>query len=143
MTMEQVVTQLQQELFTLRAHVAAQSGLPVERSTISRQLKFGETLGDSSMLKASIVPRNTKGKRRTCQHWWKRTEAFFAGVINESEMTLEWAVEQRTDTNEDREVQNLEFVLQHMHADSSPSRVMWRMRLSPTRRRIRWRHGGG
>ena len=67
--------------------MAAESGLPGERSTISRQLKFGN---------------------------------FFAGVINESEIMLEWAAEQQTDTNEDRGVQNLEFVLQQIHTDSSP-----------------------
>ena len=56
-------------------------------------------------------------------------EAFFAGVIKESEMMLEWAAEQTTgitttaidleflltDTNVDRGLQNLEFVLQQMH----------------------------
>ena len=51
MTMEQVVTQLQQELVTLRAQVAAESGLEeqCEQSTISRQLKFGRILRVSSM----------------------------------------------------------------------------------------------
>ena len=47
MTMEQVVTQLQQELFALRAQVAAESGLAesqCEQSTISPQLKIGRTL---------------------------------------------------------------------------------------------------
>ena len=67
--------------------------------------------------------------RRTSQQWSKKTEAFFAGVIKESEMMLEWAAEQPTeirttaidleflptDTNEDRGVQNLEFVLQQIH----------------------------
>ena len=52
-----------------------------------------------------------------------------SGVIKETEMMLEWAPEQPTeitttaidleflptDTNEDRGVQNLEFVLQQMH----------------------------
>ena len=56
-------------------------------------------------------------------------DALFAGVIKESEMMLEWAAEQATeittpaidleflptDTNVDRGVQNLEFVLQQMH----------------------------
>ena len=62
------------------------------------------------------------------QQWSKKTEAFFAGVIKETEMMLEWAAEQpteitttaidlelSTDTNVDRVVQNLEFVLQQMH----------------------------
>ena len=52
------------------------------------------------------------------QQWSKKAEAFFAGVIKESEMMLEWAAEQPTeittraidleflptDTNEDRGV---------------------------------------
>ena len=59
----------------------------------------------------------------------KKTEAFFAGVIKESEMMLELAAEQTIDitttavdleffpseTNVDREVQNLDVVLQQMH----------------------------
>ena len=45
MTMEQVVTQLQQELFTLRAQVAAESGL----ADAVREPKFGRILRVSSM----------------------------------------------------------------------------------------------
>ena len=58
-----------------------------------------------------------------------KTEAFFAGVIKESVMMLEWAAEQGreitrdaidleflpTNTNVERGVQNLEFSLQQMH----------------------------
>ena len=68
----------------------------------------------------------------------KKTEAFFAGVIKESDVMLEWAAEQSTeitttaidleflptDSNENRGVHNLEFVLQHMHE-------MLRTRTSP------------
>ena len=67
--------------------------------------------------------------RRIFNSWSKKTEAFFAGVIKESEIMLEWAAEQPTDitttaidleflptdANEDRGVLNLEFVLQQMH----------------------------
>ena len=73
-------------------------------------------------------PEEFAGREEDFQQWSK-TEAVFAGVIKESEMMLEWAAEQPTeittitidleflptDTNEDREVQNLEFVLQQMH----------------------------
>ena len=58
------------------------------------------------------------GREEDNQQWSKKTEAFFAGVIMESEMLLEWAAEQPTeittpaidleflltDTNEDRGV---------------------------------------
>ena len=74
-------------------------------------------------------PKEFTGREEDFQQWSKKTEAFFAGVIKESEMMLEWAAEQPTeitttaidleflptDTNEDRGVQNLEFVLQQMH----------------------------
>ena len=74
-------------------------------------------------------PKEFSGKGEGFQQWSKQTEAFFAGVIKESEMMLEWAAEQATeititvidleflptDTNVDRGVQTLEFVLQQMH----------------------------
>ena len=70
-------------------------------------------------------PKEFTGREEDFQQWSKKTEAFLAGVITESEMMLEWAAEQPTeiattpidleflptDTNEDRGVQNLEFVL--------------------------------
>ena len=130
MTMEQVATHIQQELFTLRAQVAAASGLAdAVRATISRPLKFGKTLRVSSMRKASVVRRSSLAERRIFQQWSKKTEAFVAGVIKESEMMLEWAAEQPTEIstefvdreflpimkNQERGVQNLEFVLQQMH----------------------------
>ena len=63
------------------------------------------------------------------QQWSKKTEAFFAGVIKQSEMMLVWSAEQAaeittelndlefllTSTNVERGVHNLEFVLQQMH----------------------------
>ena len=115
MTMEQVVTELQQELFTLRAQVAAESGLADAVSL--------------SDVKALGHPKEFTGREEDFQEWSKKTEAFFAGVIKESEMMLEWAAEQATeitttaieleflptDTNEDRGVHNLEFVSQQMH----------------------------
>ena len=75
------------------------------------------------------MPKAFTGCEEDFQQWSKKTEAFFAGVIKESEMMLEWAAEKPTeitttaidleffptDTNEDRGEQNLEFVLQQMH----------------------------
>ena len=71
-------------------------------------------------------PKEFAGCEEDFQQWSKKTEAFFAGVIKESEMMLERAAEQPTeitktaidlellptDANEDRGVQNLKFVLQ-------------------------------
>ena len=47
MTMEQVVTQLQQELFTLRAQVAAESGLAVAVRTINNLSSSSERHSES------------------------------------------------------------------------------------------------
>ena len=74
-------------------------------------------------------PKEFTGREEDFPQWSKKTEAFFAGVIKGSEMMLEWAAEQpteitttaidlaflQTDTNKDRGVQNLEFVLHQMH----------------------------
>ena len=70
----------------------------------------------------------------------KKTEAFFAGVIKESEIMLEWVAEQETeitttvidleflptDKNVDRGVQNLEFCCSRWTQHSWLSRVMKR-----------------
>ena len=75
-------------------------------------------------------PKDFTGREEDFQQWSKKTEAFFAGVIKEPEMMLERTAEPPTeitttaidleflptDANEDRGVQNLEFVLQQMHA---------------------------
>ena len=101
MTMEKVVTQLQQEVFALRAQVAAESGLAEAARAINN-------------LTTAQVRKETPS---------------VIDVIKESEMMLEWAAEQTiditmtsinleflpSDTNLDRGVQNLEFVLQQMH----------------------------
>ena len=74
-------------------------------------------------------PKEFTGGEEDFPQWSRKTEACFAGVIKESAMMLEWAAEQPTeitttaidleflprDANEDRGVQNLEFVLQQMH----------------------------
>ena len=51
-------------------------------------------------------PKEFSGKEEDFQQWARKTEAFFAEVIKESEPT---------DSNEDRGVRNLELILQHMH----------------------------
>ena len=64
------------------------------------------------------------GKAEDFQQWSKKTQAFSARVIKESEMMLQWSAEQVTEitqehfetaTNVERSVFNLEFVLQCMH----------------------------
>ena len=48
-------------------------------------------------------PKEFTGREEDYQQWSKKTEAFFAVVIKESEMMLEWAAEQPTETTTDLE----------------------------------------
>ena len=124
-TMEQVVSQLQQELFNLRAQFAAQPGLADAVRAINN-LATGEVRKDTPSLidvNGFGRPKEFSGKETDFQQWSKKTEAFFAGVILESEMMLKWAAEQTTEittelvnreflptaTYQERGVQNLEF----------------------------------
>ena len=68
-------------------------------------------------------------KEEYFRQWSRKTQAFFAGVIKESEIALEWTAEQATEstqelidveflpmvTNVERGVPNSEFVLQQVH----------------------------
>ena len=158
MTMEQVVTQLQQELFTLRAQVAAESG-PCRFNNLADS-SSSERYSAPSLIgvKGLGRPNEFTGREEDFQHWSKKTEAFFAGVTKESEMLLEWAAEQPTeitttaidleflptDTNEDRGVKKPGFCGCNRCNTATQwlSRVMRRITLSPTRGRIHWRYGG-
>ena len=105
-TTEQVVIQLQQELFTLKAEVAAR--VQIAAATQARLLATNQARKDAP----SVIDVNR-----------------LAGVIKESEMMLEWAAEHMTEistefidrellptaTNQERGVQNREYVLQQMH----------------------------
>ena len=92
MTMEQVVTQLQQELFTLRARAAAESGLADAVRAINN-LATAQVRKDTPSLidvKGKLGrPKEFTGREEDFQQWSKKTEAYFAGVIKESEMMLE------------------------------------------------------
>ena len=103
MTMEQVATQLQQKLLTLRAQVAAESGL-ADAARATNNLATAQVRKDIPSLidvKGLGRPKEFFVKEEDCQQWSKKTEAFFAGVIKESEMLLEWADEQVTEITTD------------------------------------------
>ena len=116
MTMEQVVTQLQQELFT-RAQVAAKSGhadaVPAINSLATAQVRR-ET---PSLIDVEGLgrPKEVSGKEEDFQQWSKKTEAFFAGVIKESEMMLGLAGEQATEIT--TTAVDLEFLLTDANVD--------------------------
>ena len=110
--------------------VAAESGLADAVRTINN-LATAQVRKDTPsfiVVKGLGRPKEFTGPEEDFQRWSKKTEAFFACVIKESEMMLEWAAGPTeitttaidlefwpTDTNEDRGVQNLEFVLQQNH----------------------------
>ena len=123
-TIEQV-TQLQQGLFALRAQVASQVQIAEAVQAINN-LATAQVRKDTPSLidvKGLGRPKEFSGKEEDFQQWSKKTEAFFAGMIKESEVMLEWAAEQTTEittelinreflptaTNQEPGVQNLEF----------------------------------
>ena len=129
-TMEQVVTQLQQALFALRPQVTSRSGLAEAVQAINN-LATAQVRKDTPSLidvKGLGRPKEFSGTEEDSNSG-RRRQALFAGVVKESEMMLEWAAEQATEiatevinfeflptaTNQERGVQNLEFVLHQMH----------------------------
>ena len=102
MKTEQVVTQLQQDHFTLRAQVAAESELADAVRAIDNLVTTQVRKDTPSLIDVKGLGRlkEFSGKEEDFQQWSKKTEASFAGVIQESEMMLEWSAEQRL--NHDR-----------------------------------------
>ena len=88
MTMEQVVTQLQQEVLSMRAQVTAQSGLSEAVRAINN-LATAQVRKETPSLvdvKGLGRPKEFTGREEDLQQWSKKTEAFFAGVIMEAEI---------------------------------------------------------
>ena len=85
MTMEQVVNQLQQEVFNLRAQVAAESGLADAVRAVNN-LATAQVRKDTPSLideKGLGRPKEFTGREEDFEQWSKKTEAFFAGVIKD------------------------------------------------------------
>ena len=86
---------MQEEIFTLRAQVAAESGL-ADAVRASNNLATAQVRKDTLSLidvKGLGLPKEFSGKEEDSQQWSKKTEALFAGVIKESEMMLEWRLD--------------------------------------------------
>ena len=90
---------------SLRAQVAAQVQIAAAvQATILPQPKFGKYVPSPIQVNGLGRPKESgkeedfqlSGKEEDFQRWSKKTEAFFAGVIKESETMLEWAAEQTT-----------------------------------------------
>ena len=78
-TMEQVVTQLQQELFNLRSQAAAESGLANEVRAISNLATAHVRKDTPSLIDVKVLgrPKEFTGREEDFQQWSKKTEAFF------------------------------------------------------------------
>ena len=161
-TLDQAVSPNQQELITIRAQIA--SRVPLSESVhatdnLTTAQSFEDGLGMASRsINTNDVGRTKEfsGTEEDFQHWSEDIKAFFAGMIKESEMMLDWAADQTmeisttaidldflpTDANEDRGVQTWSSCCSRCTQHSWLSRVMKRVTLSPTRGGIRWRHGG-
>ena len=76
-----VVTQLQQEAFTLKAQVADQSGLSDAVRTVNNSAAALGKNGTPSLIDVKGVgrPKEFSGEEEDFQQWWKKTEAFFCG----------------------------------------------------------------
>ena len=113
-TVKQAALQIQRELLKIRAQIAS---------------RVHEDAPSPIDVNHQGSPKEFSGKEEDFQQWARKTEAFFAEVIKESQMMLEWASDQPmeitttaidleflpTDSNEGRGVRNLELILQHMH----------------------------
>ena len=125
-TIAQVYTQLQRKVFTLKSQVVDQSAL-ADGVRAMNSLATHQVRRDTPSpidVKGRGRPKESTGNEEDFQQWWKKTEAFFAGV-----MKLEWSAEQVTEithepidleflpivTNVKRRVRHLEFVLHQMH----------------------------
>ena len=103
--------------------------MPYVPSTISPQPKVKEGYSESHGRERPGSSEGILWQREDVQQWSEKAKAFFGGVIEESEMMLEWLAEQAaeittelidleflpTSTNVERGTQNLEFFLQQMH----------------------------
>ena len=86
MTMEQVVAQRQQEVFTLKAQVADQSGLTeaVRATNILANAPRSERHSDSHRFETPWSSERILWPRGGLSTVVEETEAFFAGVIKET-----------------------------------------------------------
>ena len=152
--MEHMVIQLQQELLTLNAQAVARA--QIAAATQSKLWSTTQAHKDAPILNSRGRPKEFSGKEEAFQKWSREIKAFFAGLNKESEMMLEWSSVQTMEistefidreflpimTNQERAIQNLEFVLQQVHTARVLSRVKRRTTLLPTRGRTHWMHGG-
>ena len=102
-TLEQAVSQIQQELLTFRAQIASRVQMS-ELVQATENLTTAQSYEDVHFKVSSCINTNDAGrpkvffdKEEDFQQWAKKMEAFFVGEIKESEMMLEWDADQTTE----------------------------------------------
>ena len=136
----------------MKAEDADQSGLADAVQAINNLVTAQVRKVNLIDVKGLGRPKEFSGKEEDFQQWSKKTEAFFAGVIQESEMMVEWLAEQEaeiktelidleflpTSTHKDRGVQTLSSCCSRGKRYSWLSQVVRQLTLSSTRGRTRW-----
>ena len=140
----------------MKAHVADQIGLAEAVRAINNRAVAQVRKDTRTFIEVKGLGRLKKftGKEEDVQQWSKKTEAFFAGVVKESEIILERSTQQvitmvRAESEFTPPTPNVyggvvypEFVLQQTHTHNTcGSRAMRPMTLSPSRGRTRYKHG--
>ena len=114
-TMEQMLIQLQQELFTLKAQSAARVRMAAAVQVVNH-------------LTTAQVRKDAHSKAA------EQMTEISTEVIDREFLPIR--------TNQERGVQDLEFIPQQMHTVLTDSRLAKRKTLLPTRGRTPWRRGG-
>ena len=87
-TLEQAVSQIQQELLAVRGQVAS---------------RVHEDTPNPIDVNSQGCRKEFSGKEEDFQQWSKQLQTFLAGEIKESEMMLEWAADQMTEITTKRD----------------------------------------
>ena len=98
-TMEQAVYQIQHDILTIRAQIASRGhvSVAVHAADNLTTAQAHEDAPSSIDVNSRGSPKEFSGKEEDFQQWARKTERLFAGVIEESEMMLEWASDQTTE----------------------------------------------
>ena len=112
----------------------------------ARDSSSSERYSESHRCERPWRPKEFSGREEDFQQWSKKTEAFFAGLIKESEMMSEWAGEQQLISSPcqrtrmwTEECRTWSMCCSRCRQRSWLSPVLKRMTLSPTRGRTRWK----
>ena len=149
-TLEQAVSQIQQELLTVRAQVASRVRMS-ESVQATDNLTTAQSYEDvhskaSSCINTNDVgrPKEFSGKEEDLQHWSDDIKAFFAGVLKrKSRRQRSISSSCRRSRTEVEECATWSSSCSICMRCSGVARLKKQTTLLPTRRRTHWRRGDG